>query len=77
MLGNTGSEQWNLGLSAQYRWDSGQARVGWHHYDFRGGVFYGVQNSTPAEFEAQLTAIDPSPPTCGPPPTAFAVPTKT
>ncbi len=57
VLGNTASEQWNLGASARYRWDSGQIRARWHHYDFRAGVFYGVQNSTPADFEAQL-AVD-------------------
>ncbi len=59
VLGNTGSEQWNLGGAAQYRWDAGAVRATWHHYDFRAGVFYGVQNSTPADFEAQLTADRP------------------
>jgi iron complex outermembrane recepter protein len=60
VLGNTASEQWNLGLSAQYRWDAGSLRVGWHHYDYRAGVFYGVQNSTPADFQAQLASDRPT-----------------
>lgn len=59
VLGNTGSQQWNLGLSTEYRWDTGQIRARFHHYDFRAGVFYGVQNSTPSDFEAQLSADRP------------------
>ncbi|NCG21252.1 MAG: TonB-dependent receptor [Rhodobacterales bacterium] len=60
VLGNTGSQQWNLGLSTRYRWDTGQVRALFHHYDFRAGVFYGVQNSTPSDFEEQLSAARPA-----------------
>jgi iron complex outermembrane recepter protein len=54
VLGNTGSEQWNAGAALAYRWTSGELRGSYHHHDLRAGVFYGVQNSTPAEFVAQL-----------------------
>lgn len=60
VLGNTGSEQWNLGAAARYQWDSGSVRLSWRHYDLRAGVFYGVQNTTPADFEAQLAADRPT-----------------
>lgn len=59
VLGNTASEQWNMGLASGWRWGTGQLRVGWHHHDFRAGVFYGVQNSTPTDFETQLAAEQP------------------
>ena len=54
LLGNTASRTWNLGATAGYQWDHGQVRVGWHRHDFRAGVFYGVRNSNPADFQAQL-----------------------
>ena len=59
LLGNTASETWNLGAAARLRWNQGEARLSWHHYDLRAGVFYGVQNSTPDEFEEQLLADTP------------------
>jgi len=59
VLGNTSSEQWNGGLAAGWRWDSGQLRLGWHHYDFRAGVYYGVKHGTPSDLETQLTAERP------------------
>ncbi|MEC7946449.1 MAG: TonB-dependent receptor [Myxococcota bacterium] len=59
VIGNTASEQWNSGVAAGWRWGSGQARIGWHHYDYRAGVFYGVQHGTPSDFEAQLDADQP------------------
>ena len=55
LLGNTGSEQWNVGSTLQYRWNSGIVRASYHHNDLRAGVFYGVQNSSPQDFEDQLT----------------------
>lgn len=59
LLGNTASNNWNFGTSLGYSWNGGQIRASWSHYDFQGGVFYGVSNSTPAEFEAQLKADRP------------------
>ncbi|MFT5686328.1 MAG: iron complex outermembrane receptor protein [Myxococcota bacterium] len=59
ILGNTASRSWNLGGAAAYRWDAGQIQVSWHHHDFRAGVFYGVNNSTPDDFQAQLDADRP------------------
>jgi len=56
VLGNTASRVWNVGGTGGYSWDSGQLRLSWHHHDFQAGVFYGVRNSTPSEFEAQLDA---------------------
>ncbi|MBX2798139.1 MAG: TonB-dependent receptor [Myxococcales bacterium] len=57
LLGNTASRTWNLGAATTYQWQSGQISASWHHHDFRAGVFYGVRNSTPSDFEAQL-ALD-------------------
>ncbi|MEL6348505.1 MAG: TonB-dependent receptor [Myxococcota bacterium] len=54
VLGNTASEQWNVGGSVQWRRDDVKVRLSYKHYDFRAGVFYGIMNSTPAAFEAQL-----------------------
>ncbi len=59
VLGNTGSEQWNLGAAVQYQRGASRFRVSWHHHDLRAGVFYGVRNETPADFEAQLDAERP------------------
>ncbi|MDG1480660.1 MAG: TonB-dependent receptor [Myxococcota bacterium] len=59
ILGNTASQSWNLGGAVAYRWDSGQLQASWHHHDFRAGVFYGVNNTTPTEFMAQLEADRP------------------
>lgn len=54
ILGNTASRSWNVGGAVAYQWPSGQVRASWHHHDFQAGVFYGVNNSTPDEFLAQL-----------------------
>jgi len=59
ILGNTGTRVWNLGGAAAYRWNTGSIRLSWHHHDFNAGVFYGVNNSTPSDFEAQLEAERP------------------
>lgn len=54
VLGNTASRTWNLGGAVGYRWDAGRIRASWHHHDLEAGVFYGVSNGTPADFQAQL-----------------------
>lgn len=59
VLGNTASRVWNLGGSAGWRWGSGQLIASWHHHDLEAGVFYGVRNSTPDDFQAQLDADRP------------------
>ncbi len=60
VLGNTGSEGFNVGAALQYQRDATQVRLVYHHYDLRAGVFYGVNNSSPAEFQAQLEADRPA-----------------
>jgi iron complex outermembrane receptor protein len=59
LLGNTQSQVFNLGVAAEYRWASGSVRATWSRYDLRAGVFYGVRNSTPSEFAAQLDSDRP------------------
>lgn len=59
VLGNTASRTGNLGGTVGYGWDAGRIRASWHHHAFRAGVFYGVSNSNPADFEAQLEAERP------------------
>lgn len=54
ILGNTASRTGNLGATVGYRWNSGQLRASWHHHTLQAGVFYGVSNSTPSEFNEQL-----------------------
>ena len=59
LLGNTASRTGNLGGAVAYGWSSGTVRMSWHHHAFRAGVFYGVQNSNPSDFAAQLDAERP------------------
>ncbi len=47
ILGNTGSQTWNLGGTLAYMWDSDAIRASWHHHDFKAGVFYGKSHGTP------------------------------
>ena len=54
ILGNTGSNVWNLGGTVAYRWDHGSISASWHHHDFKAGIFYGINHPTPDEFIAQL-----------------------
>lgn len=59
VLGNTASRQWNGGAAAQATRGMSVWRASYAHYDLRSGVFYGVQNSTPDMFEAQISAERP------------------
>ena len=59
VLGNTGSEQWNAGASVSYTRARARVQASYRHYSLRAGVFFGVQNGTPDEFKAQLTAPRP------------------
>jgi len=54
ILGNTASNTWNLGGVVAQELESGRITASWHHHKFEGGIFYGVVNATPSEFEAQL-----------------------
>lgn len=54
VLGNTGSSIWNLGTTVAYQWGGGTLTASWHHYDFKAGIFYGINHPTPTEFLAQL-----------------------
>lgn len=60
VLGNTGSEVWNIGAALQYRWKRGDIRIRYQHHQMRAGVFYGVQSGSPSAFEAQLTQKEPT-----------------
>ena len=59
VLGNTGSEVWNAGAALAWRRRAVDLRLTAHHYDFRAGVFYGVQLATPELFAQQLAADRP------------------
>lgn len=59
VLGNTASQTWNAGTTLRFRRGDSDFRLDVHHYDFAGGVFYGIVNATPAEFESQLVANRP------------------
>jgi len=54
VLGNTASKTWNVGTRMRYWWDTGTLEASWHRHDFSGGIFYGVQSSSPQAFKAQL-----------------------
>ncbi|MFK7929382.1 MAG: TonB-dependent receptor, partial [Myxococcota bacterium] len=54
VLGNTASRTGNLGATLGYTWDGGQVRASFRRYALVAGAFYGVRNSTPTDFEAQL-----------------------
>lgn len=59
VLGNTGTEEWNLGATLGWRRDRTALDVSYHRYDSRGGVCYCVKNSTPEDFLGQLDADAP------------------
>ncbi len=59
ILGNTASKNWNAGSAIQYSHNDRLVRFTQRHYSNQNGVFYGVQNSTPDEFEAQITRTRP------------------
>jgi iron complex outermembrane receptor protein len=54
VLGNTGSQQGNVGLRARYYRDLTTVTLAYHHYDLRAGLCYCVRNGTVAEFLGQL-----------------------
>ena len=54
VLGNTGSQQWNLGAKAQYLRDRTTLTVAAHHYDLQAGICYCVRNGTIEDFLGQL-----------------------
>jgi len=59
VLGNTGSQQWNVGARARYYRDLTTVTLAYHHYDLRAGLCYCVQNSTIGDFLGQLEADAP------------------
>jgi len=59
LLGNTSSSTWNAGATIGYRTDDAEFSIGAHHYDHQAGLYYGILNSSPAEFEAQLDRAKP------------------
>jgi iron complex outermembrane recepter protein len=59
ILGNTASEMWNLGTATQLSIPNGSLRLSFHHHALKAGIFYGVQQSTPEDFEAQLNSEQP------------------
>ena len=54
ILGNTGSEQLNLGASVQLREGLRSLRASWQRYDLRAGIFYDVASDSPSGFAARL-----------------------
>lgn len=56
VLGNTASALTNLGAAAEWRPGLAEVKVAWRRYALRAGIFYGVSNSTPDAFAAQLDA---------------------
>lgn len=59
VLGNTGSQQWNLGARARYYRDLATFTLAYHHYDLRAGLCYCVNNGTVEDFLGQLDADAP------------------
>lgn len=59
LLGNTGSEGWNLGATVGYTGAVTQLKVSYHHFDLQSGVCYCVQSGTPDDFLSQLDADAP------------------
>ena len=59
LLGNTASSTWNAGATVGYRTTDAEFTIGAHHYDHQAGLYYGILNSSPAEFEAQLDRSKP------------------
>lgn len=56
VLANTASQTWNVGAAVQLQRDARQLRLTYRHYDFTGGIFHGVRNTTPDELRDQLEA---------------------
>ena len=54
VLGNTATFQWNLGGAIQLRAGRSTFRATYRHYDLLAGIYYGVRNTTPDEFLAQI-----------------------
>lgn len=59
ILGNTASQQWNIGAATKLSLPNGSLRLSFHHHALKAGLFYGVQQSTPDDFEAQLSSEQP------------------
>jgi iron complex outermembrane receptor protein len=59
VLGNTASRTGNLGGTVGYEGDAGRFHASWHHHNFQAGLFYGVRNSTPSDFQSQVEADQP------------------
>lgn len=55
-LGNTASETWNAGLSAQYAHDDRTLRVTARHYDLRAGVCFCARSASSGDFLQALSA---------------------
>ncbi len=59
VLGNTGSETWDLGAAVGWQPGTAALRATWHRYSLRAGVFYGQRAGTPQDFEEQLLRDEP------------------
>ena len=59
LLGNTGSQSYNLGAAIQYSADRTTLRLTYRRYDLKSGVFFGVVVGTPQEFRDRLEAERP------------------
>jgi iron complex outermembrane receptor protein len=59
MLGNTGSREWNAGISLGYTRGDSRLVVAMHHFDLQAGVCYCLRSVTPEEFTAGLDRTTP------------------
>jgi len=60
VLGNTGSQVWNVGATVGYRREGWSIEATYRHYDLRAGVFYGSGLASPEEFLEAATADIPA-----------------
>lgn len=56
VLGNTASQQWNVGASLRFQQGVNLFSLSYRHYDLKAGICYCVRNSSADDFYAQLDA---------------------
>jgi iron complex outermembrane receptor protein len=54
VLGNTGSEEWNLGVSLEARLPGWELEASWRRFDLAAGVCYCARSGSPEAFLSQL-----------------------
>lgn len=56
VLGNTASQTWNAGITAERARDTYRLQVGWRHHAFDGGICFCVRSGSPAELLNSVSA---------------------